>query len=119
MYDGVPRIGAARAAPSSVALDIARAIQEIRDDGVPLEQQDVLRLDVEVHHAAPMGVIEGERDLASKPHDVRRRQTRLSTQAVAERFTGGERRDEVENRGIVALPRRLLARVVQRKNVRM
>ena len=43
---------------------------EIGDDGVPLVQQDVAGLDVQMHDAATMRVIERERDLATEPDDV-------------------------------------------------
>ena len=43
---------------------------EVGDQRLPIHQQDVLRLDVAVHGAVPVGEVEGERDFAGKPHGV-------------------------------------------------
>ena len=59
---------------------------EIRHSRVPLAQQDVLRLDVPVHDAMPMGVVERVSHLASDADGLLDRELRLRAEAISERL---------------------------------
>jgi hypothetical protein len=82
-------------------------------------KEDVLRLDVEMNHAAPMGVVQRKCDLSSEACDFMDAETRLASQSVAQRLAGSERRNEIEEGRLVALAGFFLAGIMQRKDVRM
>ncbi len=75
-------------------------------------QQDVLRLDVAVHHPVPVRVVQRARHLVGDPDRVGHRQLLLAGEPVAQRLALDERHD-VEQ---VAVG---LARVEQRQDVRV
>ncbi len=85
---------------------------EVRDQRLPVVQQDVLGLDVAVDHAVPVGVVEGARHLAGDPHGIGDGQLPLARQPVAERLAL-HKRHHVEHGAAY------LARVVQRQDVRV
>ena len=85
---------------------------EVGDVGLVSLQQDVLRLDVPVHHIVAVREREGLADLARDGERVGQRQLVLPQQPLAESLALDEGHDEVERvRG--------LAGVVERQDVRM
>ncbi len=85
---------------------------EVRDDRGPARKQDVLRLDVAVHHAVAVRVGQRSRHLRRDAHGVLEPQLLFPVQAVAERFPL-----HVGHHVVEKAPGR--AGVVQRENVRM
>ena len=67
---------------------------EVRDQGVALGEQDILRFDVAMHHAAAMGVIQGFRRLARDAERVLDRQLLFAVEAVAQTLALHERHRE-------------------------
>src|SRR5207253_1505501 len=57
---------------------------EIRDDRLPAGEQDVLWLDVPVHHIVAVGVAQGARHLPGNPHGFLDGQLRFAVQPVEE-----------------------------------
>ena len=85
---------------------------EIGHQRLAVVQQDVLRLDVPVHHAVAVGVVERRGDLGGDPHRVGHGELLLPVHPVAQRLPLDERHDVEE----VAVG---LARVEQRQDVRV
>lgn len=85
---------------------------EIGHDGVSLVQEDVLGLDVAMHHAMAMRVVEGVRDISADPRGRVDRQSTFLTETVAQRLATHYRHHEVQD----AIG---LAGIVQRQHVRM
>ena len=75
-------------------------------------EEDVLGLDVAVHHALGVGIAQGIRDLAPDLHGILQRQMTLAGEAVAQRLPFDVRHDVVQEA-------RSLARVVQRQDMWM
>src|SRR5439155_1690887 len=59
---------------------------EIRDDRLPAGEQDVLWLDVPVHHIVAVGIAQGARHLPGNPHGFLDGQLRFAVQPVPQRF---------------------------------
>src|SRR5439155_24907430 len=57
---------------------------EVCDDGSPAREQDVLRLDVSVHHAVGMSVAQRTGDLAEDLERVVHRQPDLAVESVSQ-----------------------------------
>ena len=112
MYAGVPTTKPVPVIRRSVAAAVAEGDAEIGDDRLTLEQQDVLGLDVAMHDAARVGVIE------RLGHVARDRERRIdgkrsfAIQPLAQRLAAHEGHD------IEEMPRRI-ARIEQRQDVRM
>ena len=85
---------------------------EVRDDRVALFEQDVLRLDVTVHHVVLVGGPEGIRDFSGDLQGVLDGKLFLAIQPIAEGFALHIRHD-IEEESI------RLPRVEQREDVRM
>ena len=85
---------------------------KVRHDGVTRFEEDVLGLDVAVHHALGVGIAQGIRDLAPDLHGILQRQLSLAGEAVAQRLPFDVRHDVVQEA-------RSLARVVQRQDMWM
>ena len=85
---------------------------EIRDQRVPVTQQDVLRLDVAMDHAQPVGVAEGIGHLASDGDGVVDRELSFALEPVPQRLARHERHHVVQQ--AVGL-----AAVEERQDVRM
>ena len=64
---------------------------EIQHHGVPVLQEDVLRLQVAMHHALAVRVSQRARDFAGDPHGVGDRQLAVACQAMSKRFAPHER----------------------------
>ena len=69
---------------------------EVRHHRFPARQQNVLRLDVAVHHVVVVGVSKGARHLARDPQGLLDRQLTLPLEPVAQRFTFDVRHDVIE-----------------------
>ena len=89
---------------------------EVGDERVPLVQQHVLGLDVAVHDAVPVRVVESGRDLARESHRVGGGHRTLTHKARAERFPAGDGH-HVEQRpvGFSGVVKRHDVRVIQRR----
>ena len=85
---------------------------EVRDDGVALGEEDVLRLDVPMHDAPAVGVGEAVGRFGGDPHRLRDGQRPFARQAPPQRVPLDERHHVVEQ--AVGF-----AGVVQRKDVRV
>ena len=83
---------------------------EIGDHRLIVGQQDVRGLDIAVHHAVAVGVVERFGHLARDPERLVQAQLLLTLQPLAQRLAGDERHD------IIKEPAGL-ARVVQRQDV--
>ena len=84
---------------------------EVGDERLALVEQDVLRLDVAVHHAVPVGVVERRAHLAGDSEGVGDRELLLPGEPVAQRLALDERHHVEE----VAVR---FARVEEREDVR-
>ena len=85
---------------------------EVGDDGSPAREQDVLRLDVAVHHAVRMSVAQRTRDLVEDLERVVDRQPDLAVESVSQGLA-------IDARHHVVQQAIRFARVVQRENVGM
>ena len=85
---------------------------EVGDHRLALAQQDVLRLDVPVHHARHVGVRQCGRHVAHDRERVGERELRLAPHPLAQRLAGDQRHD-VEHHALGP------TRVVERHEVRM
>jgi hypothetical protein len=85
---------------------------EVGDERVPAREEDVLRLDVAVHHAALVRVRERVGDLARDAERLRQRELRLAREVIAQRARFDEGGHVVEH--AVRLPG-----VVHREDVRV
>ena len=99
-------------AEASLAATSGLADAEVRDQRVPLVQQDVLRLDVAVDHVVAVGVVERIGHLRGDADRLLDRQRLLGDEPVPQRLSGHDRHDEIEE--AVGLPR-----VVERQDVRV
>ena len=81
---------------------------EVGDERAAVVEQDVLRLDVAVDDAVPMGVVERARDLGGDPDGLADRQLLLAGHPVAERDALDERH-HVEEEASRPLPNRTAA----------
>ena len=75
---------------------------EVGDDRLPAGEQDVLGLDVAVHHAVLVGVAQRRGDVAGDAHGVVDRELPLARQAVAQRLAldvGHDVEQQVVGRG--------------------
>jgi hypothetical protein len=85
---------------------------EIRHHRMTVRDEDVLRLDVSMNHAAPVGVVERVGDFPGDRHRLGGREPRLGHQPVAQALAFHER-----HHGVEQVPR--LARIEQRHDVRV
>ena len=69
---------------------------EVGDQGGPVLEQDVLRLDVAVDHALAVGVVQRGRDLPRQPQGLVHRELLLPGQPRPQRFAGDVGHDVVE-----------------------
>ena len=83
---------------------------EVRDHGLIVGQQDVRGLDVAVHDAVAMSVVERLGHFAGDPKRLVQAQLLLALQPLAQRLAGDERHDVIKEPAG-------LARVVQRQDV--
>ena len=114
MYAGVPTRDAGLRERRVVARRAQRlADAEVGDERVPVVQQDVLGLDVAVHHAVPVRVVERVGHLARDAHGVRDRE--LPSRDAGDRAAT---RPRTHGHHVVQEPAGL-ARVEQRQDVRV
>ena len=81
---GRPEIDAGRRQPRRFVLVGGSRNAEIRDQGVAVLEEDVLRLDVAVDDPMGMRVVEGVSDLAGGAHRVLDRQPTLTLEAITQ-----------------------------------
>ena len=87
---------------------------EIGDHGLPVLEQDVLRLDVAVDHAVPVGIVQRARDGARDLDGRRHRELPLARQPLAQRLSLDVRHDIIdETAGLAGVEERQDVRVVQ------
>jgi len=85
---------------------------EVAHDGLPGFEQDVLRLDIPVHHAAAVRVAQRGGHFAGDPQCVLERQLLLACQSLTQRLALDVRHDVVQEASG-------LARIVERQDVWM
>ena len=83
---------------------------KVRDHGMAFGEQDVLRLDVAVQDALPMGVAQRVSDILHDAEGRRRVDGFLAEKARSQRFAVDERHDEVQEPGS-------LSRIMERDDV--
>ena len=71
---------------------------EIGEHGVPIGEEDVLRLDVAMHDAARVGEIERVAELAQDPQRILHRERALALETVAQRLARDVGHDVVHER---------------------
>jgi hypothetical protein len=85
---------------------------KVGEQRLTVDEQHVLRLEVAVHHAAAMRVVESISNLSQNARALVERERAIALEAVPQRLTLDERHDEVQESVC-------LAGVVQRQNVWM
>ena len=89
---------------------------EVGDDGVPVREQDVLRLDVPMDHALRVGTAQRLGHLAGDPHGLVHRQLPFPVQPTAQRFARDERHGVPQALGRPIVGRRLGPAVEHRQD---
>jgi hypothetical protein len=112
MYAGVPTTKPVSVSCSPPAAPRARAIPKFRHQRLATRQQDVLRLNVPVHHAVTVGIVERVSDLSRDAERFVEGELPLPGDPVAQRFP-------LHNRHHVIDKRLGRSRVVQREDVRV